>query len=311
MAKENPLSAEHLFEHVQDATYWHFPRFLAPGDPGHGGHHPGHVDIPQPFKTDSPLWQMNSGNRTLDQFFTPLEFELTKFMIIELVVAVIVAILFIALAARIRYGGVPKGRLWHMLEVFFEFIRDQVAKPAIGEHDANRFLPFLLTLFFFILGCNLAGMIPWMGSPTGAMATTAALALVTFGVTVGAGIKELGPAGFLKAQVPHMDLPGPLKVILVPMIFVIELLGLVIKHAVLAVRLLANMMAGHIVLAVIIGFISAAAIAGGAWMATGVAPISALAAVALSLLELFVAFLQAYVFVFLAALFIGAAVHPH
>lgn len=308
MAKDNPLSADHLFEHVQDQDYWHVPQGLAPGE---NGGHGGHINIPQPFKQESPIWTMSSGNPTVDNFFEPLEFRLTKFMIIELLVAIVIAVLFIGLAMRIRYGGIPRGRLWNLLEVFVEFIRDKVAKPAIGEHDADKFLPFLLTMFFFILGCNLAGMIPWMGSPTGVMATTLALAFITFVVTVGAGMLRLGVFGFLKAQVPHMDLPGPLKILLVPMIFVIELLGLLIKHAVLAVRLLANMMAGHIVLAVIVGFIAAAAIAGGPWMASGVAPVSTLAAVALSLLELFVAFLQAYVFVFLAALFIGAAVHPH
>lgn len=304
MASENPLSAEHLFEHVQDQPYLHVPEGMAPH---------GHVSIPQPFPDaqSHPLWEMHSGNKTLDQFFLPFDLQLTKFMLIELGVAIIIAVLFIGLAARIRYGGPPNGRLWNMLEAMYMFIRDQVARPAIGSHDADRFLPFLLTLFFFILGLNLAGMIPWLGSPTGAMATTAALALVTFAVTVGSGIKQLGFMGFLKAQVPHMDLPGPLKWLLVPMIWVIEIIGLMIKHAVLAVRLLANMMAGHIVLAVILGFISAAAIAGGPWLATGVAPVSTLAVIALSLLELFVAFLQAYVFVFLAALFIGAAVHPH
>lgn len=303
MAKENPLSAKPLLEHVQDQDYWHLPRGLAPE--GHG-----HVNIPQPFKADEPVWQMKTGNPTLDNFFEPLEFRLTKFMMIELFVAIVIAVLFIALAARIRFGGVPRGRLWNMLEVFVEFIRNKVAIPAIGAHDADRFLPFLLTMFFFILGCNLAGMIPWMGSPTGAMGTTLALAGVTFLVTVGAGMMELGFFGFFKAQVPHMDLPGPLKIVLVPMIFLIELVGFVIKHMVLAVRLLANMMAGHMVLGVIIGFIGAAALL-SPMAAAGVAPVSTLAAVALSLLELFVAFLQAYVFVFLAALFIGAAVHPH
>ncbi|WP_425398808.1 F0F1 ATP synthase subunit A [Aeoliella sp.] len=301
MAKDNPLSAEHLFEHVQDQPHLHVPRGLG---------HNGHIEIPQPFQTTHPLWEMDSGNPTLDNFFLPFDLQLTKFMLIELGVAIVIAVLFIGLAARIRYGGPPKGRLWNLLEAMYMFIRDQVARPAIG-HDADRFLPFLLTLFFFILGCNLAGMIPWLGSPTGVMATTAALALVTFAVTVGSGIKQLGFAGFLKAQVPHMELPGALKWFLVPMIWVIEVLGLMIKHAVLAVRLLANMMAGHIVLAVILGFIAFAAIEGGPWLASGVAPVSTVAVIALSLLELFVAFLQAYVFVFLAALFIGAAVHPH
>jgi F-type H+-transporting ATPase subunit a len=108
--------------------------------------------------------------------------------------------------------------------------------------------------------------------------------------------------------VPHMDLPLPLAIALKPMVFVIEVLGMFIKHGVLAIRLLANMMAGHLVLAVIMAFILAAANS-VAWY--GVAPASILGATALSMLELFVAFLQAYIFTFLSALFIGMAVHPH
>ena len=123
-------------------------------------------------------------------------------------------------------------------------------------------------------------------------------------------MKELGVVGFWKAQVPHMDLPGPIAVALIPLIFVIEILGLFIKHGVLAVRLLANMMAGHVVLAVIVAFIGATASA-GAVIWGGVTLTSVLGATAISMLELFVAFLQAYIFTFLSALFIGAAVHPH
>ncbi|MGI9456308.1 MAG: F0F1 ATP synthase subunit A [Aeoliella sp.] len=304
MADKNPLSSESLFEHVQDGTYFHVPRDIAP----EGSH--GHINIPQWFQGDKPLWDGKTGVESIDKLniLGPLDFEFTKFMILELVVAALIAVFFIGLSARIRYGGPPKGRFWNLLEVMYEFIRDQVARPAIGKEDGDKFLPFLLTLFFFILGCNLTGMIPWLGSPTGALATTSALAVIAFLVVVGSGVKKLGPAGFLKAQVPHMDLPGPLAIILKPMIFAIELMGLFIKHFVLAIRLLANMMAGHIVLAVIVGFI---AVTGGTWLFAGVMPVSIVGAVALSMLELFVAFLQAYVFVFLTALFIGAAVHPH
>jgi F-type H+-transporting ATPase subunit a len=140
------------------------------------------------------------------------------------------------------------------------------------------------------------------------LATTGALALTTFLVVCGSSIKQFGFFGFLKAQVPHMDLPKPIAIGLVPLIFVIEILGLFIKHCVLAVRLLANMMAGHVVLAVIMAFIAASA-SSVLWYV--VTPTSVFGATALSLLELFVAFLQAYIFTFLSALFIGMAVHPH
>jgi F-type H+-transporting ATPase subunit a len=216
----------------------------------------------------------------------------------------------LALAKRLKGGSSVKGRWWNMLEVFLLFIRDDVARACIGRQDGDRFVPFLWTMFLFVLGCNLMGMIPWMGSPTGALATTGALAFTTFLVVIGSGIAKLGVIGFLKGQVPHMDLPGPIAVLLIPLIFVIEIFGLLIKHSVLAVRLLANMMAGHVVLAVFLAFIAASYSAGTAiW--GGVTFASVLGATALSMLELFVAFLQAYIFTFLSALFIGAAVHPH
>jgi F-type H+-transporting ATPase subunit a len=229
-------------------------------------------------------------------------------MILELIAAILLIVFFIGLAKALRGGAIPRGKFRNMLEAMLLFFRDKVARPCIGGHDADRFVPFLWTIFFFVLALNLFGMIPWMGSPTGSLATTAALALVTFITVIAAGIRKLGALGFLKAQVPHMDLPGPLKIVLVPMVFVIELFGLLVKHGVLAVRLLANMMAGHVVLAVIVAFI-AASVHTLWWYA--VAPSSLVGAVAISILELFVAFLQAYIFTFLSALFIGMAVHPH
>jgi len=297
------LHPNELFGHVQDAPYFHGPRFLAPDSHGH-------IDIPQPFQMEEPLVDLSTGIELIDNIIQPFDLSITKFMVLEVVVAVIIAACFIGLAKRLKSGGSAKGRFWNILEVFLLFIRDDVARPCIGKHDADKFMPFLWTIFLFVLGCNLIGMVPWMGSPTGALAVTGALAFITFSIVILSGSAKLGVVGFWKAQVPQMDLPGPVAVLLIPMIFAIEVLGLFIKHGVLAVRLLANMMAGHVVLAVIVGFISVSATAGmGLWGAVSIA--SVLGGTALSLLELFVAFLQAYIFTFLSALFIGAAVHPH
>ena len=167
--------------------------------------------------------------------------------------------MFLSLAKRIRGGGPPKGLFWNFFEVMLVFIRDEVARPSIGKHDADKFLPFLWNMFFFILFCNLLGILPWAGSPTGALMVTAALAGITFCAVVGTGMQKFGVGGFFKSLVPHMELPKAIAIVLVPMIFVIELVGLLIRHVVLAVRLLANMFAGHLVLAVILGFIAAAA----------------------------------------------------
>lgn len=296
----DPFDGGHLIRHVKDADYFEVPRALGGAD--------GKLHIPQVRDHLEPLVNLKTGIGPLDEIIEPFDLKITKFMVLEVAAAFILIVFFIALANRMRRTDRPSGRLWNMLESMLVFIRDQVARPAIGEHDADRFLPFLWTVFFFVLMCNLLGMIPWLGSPTGAIATTGAMALITFGTVIGAGMKKMGPVGFWTGQVPHMDLPLLLAIFLKPMVFVIEILGLFIKHFVLAVRLLANMLAGHLVLAVLLAFIAAA------WTSPfiyGVAPATILGATALSLLELFVAFLQAYIFTFLSALFIGMAVHPH
>jgi F-type H+-transporting ATPase subunit a len=184
------------------------------------------------------------------------------------------------------------------------------AQAQAQAHEGDRFVPLLLTIFFFVLGCNLLGMLPWAGSPTASFSVTLALAGVTLATVVIAGMMKFGVLGFFVNQVPSMDLPLPLAIVLKPMIFAIEMLGLLIKHGILAVRLLANMVAGHLVLLGIMGLITAAATATlGTWAT--VTSISVVGSALFSLLELFVAFLQAYIFTFLSALFIGAAVHHH
>jgi F-type H+-transporting ATPase subunit a len=298
----NPLDPNALFGHVEDSTGFHFPRGFAP-------EHQGHVELPQPFLQDPPIFAAHTGNALIDRTIQPLDFKFTKFMAIELAAAIIIALLFIGLGQALKGGAIPRGRLRNLLEAMLLFFRDNVARPCIGHHDADRFVPFLWTIFFFVLALNLFGMIPWMGSPTGALGVTAALAFTTFLVVIGSGMKKLGAVGFWKAQVPHMDLSPGLKVVLIPMIFVIEIFGMFVKHGVLAVRLLANMMGGHVVLAVIMAFIGAATTSILLWIP--VTLVSLTGATALSMLELFVAFLQAYIFTFLSALFIGMAVHPH
>jgi F-type H+-transporting ATPase subunit a len=299
-APANPLDPKELFGHVEDSPSFHLPKKLAPAD-SHG-----HLQIPQPF-AGKVNYRVHTSSDLLNRTIQPLDLKITKFMVIELLVAILIALFFIGLGQALKGGAIARGRFRNMLEAMLMYFRDNVARPAIGHHDADRFVPYLWTVFFFILGCNLFGMLPWMGSPTGSLAVTGAMAFITFVVVMGSAVAKLGPVGTVKSFVPHMDLPFVLKIFLIPLVFVIEVMGMFIKHGVLAIRLLANMMAGHVVLAVILAFIGAAT--GAIWWA--VMPASLLGATALSLLELFVAFLQAYIFTFLTALFIGMAVHPH
>ena len=297
----------------------------------------GKILIPQPFGVLDSLFAMKSG------------FGISKYMILELVLAGILLLLFTRLAGKLRSGAAPQGWFSNLFESMILFVRDQIARPAIDSHDhhdhhdhhdshaaadaghshdhephghavtthavlehhdGDRFVPLLLTLFFFVLGCNLLGMVPWAGSPTASFSVTLALAGVTLATVVVAGMAKFGFLGFFGNQVPSMDLPLPLAILLKPMIFAIEMLGLCIKHLILAVRLLANMVAGHLVMLGIMGLISsAAAYSMGMWAT--VTGISVVSCTLFSVLELFVAFLQAYIFTFLSALFIGASVHQH
>jgi F-type H+-transporting ATPase subunit a len=237
-------------------------------------------------------------------------FQVTRFMVTEVVAAALVAAVVIPLARHAARQHVTRGWFLNMFEAVVLFIRDDVARPAIGGHGADAFLPYLWTAFFFVLFNNLLGLIPGMASATGNINVTGVLAVMTLGTVVLAGMREMGPLGFWTSIVPHMDVPWIMKPFLWPLMFVIEVAGLLIRHIVLAVRLFANMLAGHVVLAVILGFILMAWEL-KTWQWGAITAGSLLMVVALSLLELFVAFLQAYIFAFLSALFIGSAVHPH
>jgi F-type H+-transporting ATPase subunit a len=214
-------------------------------------------------------------------------------------------------------GAVPTG-LRNALETLLQFIRETVARPALRE-ATDRFVPYLWTSFFLVLFANLIGMLPidalvtavsghevhWHfgGTATGNLSITAGLALSSFLLIHIGGMMELGVVRYWKGFVPHV--PGALY----PLMFVLELIGSLVKPFALAIRLFANMIAGHIVLAVLIGFMGVLA-SGVSGLGIGVAIASIIGAVFISLLELLVAFLQAYIFTYLTALFIGMAVHP-
>jgi F-type H+-transporting ATPase subunit a len=151
-------------------------------------------------------------------------------------------------------------------------------------------------------------LIPGFGSPTGNINVTLVLGIATLVVVVVTGSRESGVVGYWLALVPAIEAPAWLKPLIWVLLFFIEVVGLLIRHLVLAVRLFANMFAGHVVLSVILGFTVMSWSSMAFWL---VGPVSIGGAIALSLLELFVALLQAYVFTFLSAMFIGAAAHPH
>lgn len=225
----------------------------------------------------------------------------TKYSILMVLAAIIICVIYIPLANRIRSGEAPTGRFWNFFEMFLTFIRDEVAKPYIGK-DADRYVPYLWTVFLFVLTCNLLGMFPFMGSPTASFATTSVLAIGSFLFIHIASIMRFGIGAHLASFAPHMDMPIAMKIGLWLMLWPIEFFGLALKCFVLSVRLFANMFAGHMVLATILLFIPAVQFSNLFWPVTlG----SVVGVTLLSMLELFVAFLQAFLFTFLTALFLG------
>lgn len=260
----------------------------------------GKIFIPQPFATLRNAYEVQSG------------FGVTRYMLIEVAVALICILLFKWLAGKIATGKPPKGKIWNLLESFVTFVRNGVVVPAMGDHDADKYMPFFWTLFMFVLGCNLMGMIPWVGAPTSVLATVGGLAFLVFVIGTTMGVKKFGVAGYLKNLSPSLGLPIYLAIPIVPLVWVIEAASLLIKHVILAVRLLGNMVAGHLVLLGFMGIgfgVHAVTMNTTSWGFAAV--ISIFAATLLSFLELFVAFLQAYIFTFLAAMFIGNATHHH
>ncbi|MDP6461870.1 MAG: F0F1 ATP synthase subunit A, partial [Gemmatimonadota bacterium] len=201
--------------------------------------------------------------------------------------ASVLLIILMNVASR-QKGLVPRG-FRNFLEPILLFIRDEVAVPNL--HDAaDRYLPYLWTVFFFILFCNLLGLIPGGATATGNLSVTAALAVISFFAIHAAGIRNNGFFGYLRSIVPAVPLW------LWPLLLVVEIVGIMAKPFALAVRLWANMSAGHIVILVLLGFIFM-------FKNLFVVGISVSGAAAIYMLELFVAVLQAYVFTFLTAVF--------
>lgn len=228
---------------------------------------------------------------------------ITKHTVMMWLAAALVVLAFAL--AKSGAGTVPRG-LYNLLESIVSFIRDEVAVKSIGEHHAKPFVPYLLTMFFFILAMNLLGLVPYGATATANIAVTATLASMTFVAMVAGGVWAHGPLGFFKNLVPH-----GVPLLLWPLMLVLELVGLLIKPFALTMRLFANMIAGHLVILSFLGLISAFAGLYGAAGGFGVSPFAVAFALGVYMLELGVALLQAYIFTFLSALFIGMMVHSH
>jgi len=230
------------------------------------------------------------------------DLSITKHVAMLWIAGLVVAFLAWRAMRRIK-DPVPSG-LRNAFEVIIVFIRDEVARKSIGP-TADRYVPYLLSTFFFIITCNLLGLVPGMATATGNISVTVALALIAFVVIQFAGLREYGVIRHFKNLVPSV-----LPLWLVPLMFALELLSMLIKPFALCARLFANMMAGHVV---ILAFVTLIFILGDlfsptvAWLAS---PVSVGFALFVHFLELLVSGVQAYIFTMLTATFIGMSAHP-
>lgn len=234
-----------------------------------------------------------------------VDFSVTRHLVFAWLAIGLLLLLFLPMGGRYRRGigrtSAPRGLLQNMLETVVIYVRDEIAKPNLGA-KYERYLPYLLTVFFFILTCNLLGLVPFGATATANITTTAVLAVLTFVITQFAGTKDywlhiLWPPG----------VPAFVKPILIP----IEIMGLFTKPFALAVRLFANMTAGHLVILNLLGLIFIIASGFGPAAGWGTSLPAVLLTVAVYALEVLVAFIQAYVFTILSALFIGMATAEH
>ena len=225
----------------------------------------------------------------------PWALPITRSVVMMWVAAILLLVL-VPLAVR-RKTLVP-GRGQGLVELLVLFVRDEVARKSIG-HGADRYVPFLTTVFFFILTCNLLGLVPYASTATGTIGVTAGLAGLSFIVIQAAGIRGNGLGGHLKTLMP----PG-IPFWLMPIMIIVEILSMLTKPVALCLRLFANMTAGHVAILSLISMVFVLRS-----ITVGVV-LSVPFAVFMSGLEILVAVLQAYIFTALTALFIGMSAHP-
>ncbi len=226
-----------------------------------------------------------------------MDISITRDVFMMWLVAVVLIILGILVAKSYKKSLIPKG-ITNIFEIMVEFVRDEIVKPSIG-HGYEGFMPYMLTLFSFVLFCNLFGLLPTpnLVVATGNVAVTATLAIISFFVIQISGIKTNGLIKYFKSLVPG-GMPGWILIVIIPL----EILGLFTKPFALCIRLFANMISGHIVIFSLLGLIF--------MMHTiYVAPVSVGFTLFIEVLEILVAVIQAYIFTMLTALFIGMAMH--
>ncbi|MHC4942645.1 MAG: F0F1 ATP synthase subunit A [Planctomycetota bacterium] len=228
-------------------------------------------------------------------------FIITNHTVLQLIVLGLAFAIFYYVARRGMKSIQPVGAFQNAFEAVVLYVRDEMVGKFMAKDHAEKLMPLFLTFFIFILFSNLLGLVPIpgiAGTATSNIAVTCGLATITFGTMIIGGMMVVGPGKFWKSLVP-----GGIPAWMIPLMFVIEVAGLVIKAFALTVRLFANMLAGHLVILSFFGLV----ILTQSYL---IAIPSLLMAIFITLLEILVAFIQAYVFTFLSILFVTMCIHP-
>ncbi len=246
----------------------------------------------------------------IELFFWNFSLESLRFELFGIDLSITKPVIFMWLAGLIlllsftlafRGGKLMRNKFAQLLEVYVLFVRDEIVYPNIGEKDGRRLLPYFLTVFFFILTCNLLGLVPSSSTATGNVNVTAGLAIIAFIVIQGSGIVKNGFFTHFKSMVP-----SGLPVFVVPIMIPVEIISMFTKPFALCIRLFANMVAGH---AVILAFFGLVFMVHG-YFRYVIGPLPLLGVVGISILEVFIAHLQAFVFTVLTAIFTSMTMHP-
>jgi F-type H+-transporting ATPase subunit a len=234
-----------------------------------------------------------------------LDLSLSKHLVFAWLGMVVVVLIMTRMAGMYSRGQgrdtAPRGIFQNLFETLIIFVRDDIARPNLGD-KAEKYTPYLLTAFFFILTCNLLGLVPFGATATSNLMVTTVLATFTFVLTQLGGTKDYWM---------HILWPPGIPAFVKPILMPVEILGIFTKPIALAIRLFANLTAGHLVILSLIGLIFSFAKIFGPGVGYAVAPVSIAFALFIYFLELLVSFIQAYVFTMLSALFIGMAVQEH
>jgi F-type H+-transporting ATPase subunit a len=299
-------AADHGAEVVQEAM----GHGAAGGEPDVGGMLMHHLADAREIELPWGVWHLPQWEPIHVAGLT-IDLSPTKHVVFMVLAAIIVCVLFVSMARAVRkkYEDRAPSGMANALEAMILYFRDEIVRRNIG-HGADAYTPFILTLFFFILTMNLLGLVPWGATATGNIMVTGALAFVSLVAIEVSGFVALGPAGYAKTIFYAPRGMGPVGTAIMLVIMTpVELVGKLAKPFALMIRLFANMTAGHTVILSLVGLIFVFGnLTLGRW---GVAAGSIGMSVAMMLLEIFVAFLQAYIFAMLTSVFIGLIRHAH